>query len=151
MLNPTLVKLNNLGADMPFRDSLHLTCITGTETYVVEEIFTYEQKCVPLTLYYIVHGMQVIRVLPGFKTDFASIPKLFWNILPKDSKYIREASVIHDWLYTYTTIYTRKEADMILRAAMLELGANRLLANIVYWSVRLFGGSHWKETNTFTG
>lgn len=135
---------------MPFRNSLHLTCLAGSETYIVEELFTYEQRCVTLTPYYTMLGMQLIRVLPGFKTDFASIPKLFWNILPKDSRYIREASVVHDWLYTYTTIYTRQEADTILREAMIELGASKLLAYIVYWSVRLFGGSHWKDVNTFT-
>lgn len=135
---------------MPFRNLLHLTCLAGSETYIVEELFTYKQRCVTLTPYYAMLGMQLIRVLPGFKTDFASIPKLFWNILPKDSRYIREASVVHDWLYTYTTIYTRQEADTILREAMIELGASKLLAYIVYWSVRLFGGSHWKDVNTFT-
>lgn len=134
---------------MPFTSQLHLSCIPGTETYVVEKPFEYVQRNIPLTQYYTMLGMRKIIVLPGFKTDFASIPKLFWNIIPKDSKYIREASVVHDWLYSYTTIYTRQEADAILREAMIELGASQLLANIVYWSVRLFGGSHWRQTNTF--
>lgn len=130
---------------MAFLSPLKLVCALGEETYFVDAPFVYQQKIVPLSEYYLVHSMDIITVPKGFSTDFASIPKLFWNILSPESPHIREASVIHDWLYTQKVIYTRKQADEILRGAMIELGASKLLANIVYWSVRICGGSHWKD------
>lgn len=39
-----------------------------------------------------------IDVAIGFQTDFATIPRLFWVILPKWGRY-GNATVIHDWLY----------------------------------------------------
>ena len=130
---------------MPFKSPLRLVCEIGKETYFVETPFEYLQTVVPLSEYHLAKGMDTIIVPKGFQTDFASIPRLFWNIVSPESPYIREASVIHDWLYTQKVIYTRKQADEILRAAMIELGASRYLAGIVYWSVRIFGGSHWKD------
>jgi hypothetical protein len=39
-----------------------------------------------------------INVPIGFKTDFASVPRLLWSIIPRWGKY-GNAAVIHDFLY----------------------------------------------------
>jgi len=130
---------------MPFLTPLKLVCALGEETYFVDSPFIYKQIVVPLTAEQQLRSLDIISVPKGFSTDFASIPKVFWNLLSHDSPQIREPSVIHDWLYTQKVIYTRKQADQILRSAMLEVGANRFIANTVYYGVRWFGGSYWKD------
>jgi hypothetical protein len=50
---------------------------------------------------------EIIKVPVGFVTDFASIPRAFWSILPPIDNYAK-AAVIHDWLY-WEGIYTRKK------------------------------------------
>ncbi|RUM35902.1 MAG: phage tail protein, partial [Desulfobulbus sp.] len=57
----------------------------------------------------------------GFVTDFASVPRIFWWIIPKWGKY-GNAAVIHDWLYYRQTAKNRVESDQILYEAMGVLG-----------------------------
>jgi len=82
-----------------------------------------------------------IGVAIGFKTDFATIPRLFWAILPKWGRY-GNATVIHDWLY-WTQTWPRREADAILLETMGVLGVTPLMKNPMYWGVRLFGWLAW--------
>jgi len=87
----------------------------------------------------------LIRVPAGFVTDFASIPRIFWNILPPTGKY-GKAAVIHDYIYVMggkiphaTKVYTKLDADNIFRDAMQALGVNWFVRNIMYRAVRLGG------------
>jgi hypothetical protein len=82
-----------------------------------------------------------IGVAIGFKTDFATVPRPFWAILPKWGRY-GNASVIHDWLY-WTQTRPRPEADGIFLEAMGVLGVSSLVKRPMYWAVRLFGGLAW--------
>lgn len=56
-----------------------------------------------------------IRIKKGFKTDFASIPWLFWVFFPADE--CAEAAVIHDWLYQATDL-DRHFCDSVFRLLM---------------------------------
>jgi hypothetical protein len=79
----------------------------------------------------------------GFKTDLASIPRIFWNILPPFGKYT-EAAVLHDWLYR-THLVPRPDADEVLLEAM-ELGhTGRVTRWVIYIAVRLFGWPAWHD------
>lgn len=78
-----------------------------------------------------------IEVPSGFITDFASIPRVFWVILPKWGRY-GNASVVHDYLY-FTKERSRKEADDIFYEAMIVSKTNKIIAKIMYYAVRLFG------------
>lgn len=81
-------------------------------------------------------------ILPvGFETDFASIPRLFWAILPKWGKY-GNAAVIHDWLY-WEQQRPRAAADAVLLEGMVVLGVSTLVRYIIYSAVRLFGWAAW--------
>jgi len=94
---------------------------------------------------------EVIKILPGFKTDFASVPKLFWNIFPPYSPEYGKAAVIHDALYT-NKIFTRKRSDKIFLEGMKVLKASGFTRYIMYYAVRLFAWTVWvkrKANNDF--
>ena len=78
---------------------------------------------------------------PGFITDFASVPRPFWSLLPPDGEYAY-AAIIHDYLY-WTQTRPRDEADTILKFAMEDLKVNPLTVETIYRAVRLGGGSAW--------
>ena len=87
-----------------------------------------------------------IKVPKGFKTDFASIPRVFYNIITPIGKHTQPA-ILHDYLYSEGAKlgYTRKNADVIFREAMLECGVNPFTAGLMYYAVRLFGKSHYNK------
>ena len=84
-----------------------------------------------------------ISVPAGFKTDYASIPRFFWRVLPPVGKYDR-AAVVHDWLYAKNGV-TRKQADDILYEAMGVLGVPGWQRNVIYAGVRVGGWKPWNE------
>lgn len=88
-----------------------------------------------------------IVVPDGFVTDFASIPRQAWFLLDPEDPVILYASVVHDWLYSVggAMRYTREESDGVLREAMEASGASGWQRQMVYRSVRMFGGSHWPQ------
>lgn len=53
----------------------------------------------------------VIEVPVGFVTDLATVPRIFWSLLPPDGEYAK-AAIIHDYLYHYP-LRNRKESDLI--------------------------------------
>lgn len=82
-----------------------------------------------------------IDVSIGFETDFASIPRLLWSVLPKWGKY-GNAAVVHDWLY-WRQERTRKAADDVLFEAMGVLGVSDATRIAIYGGVRSFGWIAW--------
>lgn len=87
-------------------------------------------------------GVQ-IDVPQGFVTDFASVPQIFWNVLPPWGAY-GKAAVLHDWLYHEQT-YTRAKTDKIFLEAMTVLGVSALRKYVIYAGVRLGGWKAWNE------
>lgn len=89
---------------------------------------------------------EIISVPVNFVTDFASVPTMFWNILPPWGKY-GKAAVVHDFLYSSTSHpYNRKQADLIFLEGMQVLGVPLWKRSIMYRAVRLFAKSYKKET-----
>jgi len=82
-----------------------------------------------------------VFVPTGFKTDFASVPRLFWIIFPPDGRYSQSA-VLHDFLYS-KKIRSRKESDMIFLESMEVLGVPKWKRRVMYRAVRLFGFIPW--------
>jgi len=86
---------------------------------------------------------ETINVPSGFMTDFASVPRIFWSILPPYWTY-GKAAVIHDYLYiTQGHGYTRKRADQLFREGMEVLGVKAWKRFVMYWFVRVFGTIPW--------
>lgn len=113
----------------------------GTEIDEFEGIW---QLDAPLAYYSLILG-RLVTIPAGFKTDFASVPRLPIVYLAAGNKGNR-AAVVHDWLYS-TQCVDRGTADRVLREAMLSCGYSDMLANSFYLAVRTFGESHWKQPN----
>lgn len=120
-------------ADPRFLDALVLEYLDGKNWKVVEE-FDYHTNIEPL---------YVIRVPAGFITDFASVPRLLWRVLPPTGAY-GKAAVIHDYLYRTPGIATKAEADNVFLEAMEALGVGWWTRYVMYEGVRAFGGSSYK-------
>jgi len=67
---------------------------------------------------YIRDSGEVIVVPAGFETDFASVPRFFWRIIPPWLG--RWGACVHDWCYR-TRIYSRKESDAVFYECLGEL------------------------------
>ena len=87
-----------------------------------------------------VHGYEVPE---GFITDFASVPRSLWNVLPPLGRH-NEAALLHDWLYD-NRIGTRAEADKIFLNVMLQCNVKYHTALIMWLGVRLGGGKWWRD------
>lgn len=88
-------------------------------------------------------GGYSMKVPVGFETDFASIPRIFWRVLPPWGRY-SGASVVHDWLYRERKL-PRKNADQLFIALMQSSGCNAVERVAMYAAVRLFGGFSYNE------
>lgn len=88
----------------------------------------------------------IIIVPAGFRTDYASVPRVFRNIINSYGKHGR-AAVIHDWLYSIKCPLkiTREEADQIFLEIMEECEVPKWKRVLMYRLVRLFGGFHYRK------
>lgn len=62
----------------------------------------------------------------GYVTDFASVPRLVWALVPRFGAYTA-ATVLHDWLITDAlpaARITSRAVDRLFREAMRELGVS---------------------------
>ncbi|EMQ9351071.1 DUF1353 domain-containing protein [Salmonella enterica] len=91
----------------------------------------------PFAFYLSDDNSDVIEVPAGFVTDLATVPRIFWTLLPPDGKYAK-AAIIRDYLYD-NALRTKKEADLIFLDGMTVLGVPRWKRTIMYYAVRLFG------------
>jgi len=82
-----------------------------------------------------------IRVSKSFVTDFASVPRLFWVILPPDGIYT-QAAVLHDFMYSNKSM-PRKRCDKIFLEAMEVLDVPKWKRKTMFRAVRMFGGFAW--------
>jgi hypothetical protein len=118
-----------------FDKPLRLTYLDGQE-WEVFETFVYSTE--------VAGNKTVILVPAGFTTDFASIPRLFWRVLPPTGKY-GKAAVIHDYIYRTPGVnLTRAQADGIFRDAMADLGVGAFTRTLMFRGVRAFGGRAYK-------
>lgn len=86
-----------------------------------------------------------VQVPIGYLTDGASVPRLFWSVLPPWGKY-GQAAVLHDFLCDYGFIYdkgvitpvSRKEADEIFYEAMEVLQIPKLKISMMKRGVNLY-------------
>jgi hypothetical protein len=93
---------------------------------------------------------EVIRVPAGFVTDFASVPRVFWRLIPPWGRY-GKATVIHDYCYRCRPC-SRRRADRILLEAMRVLSVAWWKRTAIYLAVRAFGWIVWrKRGNAYAG
>lgn len=92
---------------------------------------------------------EYVSVPEGYVTDFATIPRIFWSIIPPWGKY-GKAAVIHDFLCTdgyyfreidgkrLQVAVTREEADNIFLEAMTVLNVDEVTRSAMYAAVRAY-------------
>jgi hypothetical protein len=130
-----------------FLDPLELEYVDGKKWKLTTE-FDYRLGAID--------GPEAVHVPKGFLTDFASVPRLLWNIFPPTGGY-GKAAVIHDFLYQYrlvkwerpagtlTRLVERGEADAILNEGMEVLGVGRVTRWMIYRGVRVGGWVAWRN------
>lgn len=74
----------------------------------------------------------------GYKTDGASIPRIFWSLYPPYKSEYFTACVIHDWLcskamHEKSIKNAYKIADLALKEAMLILGVSKFTTYAFYY------------------
>jgi hypothetical protein len=99
-------------------------------------------------------GTEFVGVPVGFMTDFASVPRLLWSVIPRWGTY-GNAAVIHDYCYWTRQVsvrrkrkiilksISRKRADEIFFEGMGVLRAAFYYRYPIYWAVRMFGWYQW--------
>ncbi|ECK8872641.1 DUF1353 domain-containing protein [Salmonella enterica subsp. enterica serovar Louisiana] len=97
----------------------------------------------PFEFYLSDDNSDVISVPAGFVTDLASVPRIFWTLLPPDGKYAK-AAIIHDYLYD-NALRTKKEADRIFLDGMTILGVPEWKRIVMYLAVRIFGRGNYSK------
>jgi len=88
-------------------------------------------------------GDDFIDVPKGFKTDFASVPRMFWTIFPPDGIW-SQAAVLHDYNYTVKK-RSRKDCDNIFLESMQVLGVPIITRRLMFRAVRSFGWIPWNH------
>lgn len=117
---------------MPFLTQLSTTAERGSENLILNK---------PL-VYHDLFNNQIYVAPAGFETNLASIPKILRSFVDNDDPHIKDAAVIHDWLYTEKTL-TRAQCDAVLFRAARSLGCGLIKAYTVYFAVRIGGSSHY--------
>ena len=117
-----------------FTESLLVSPLADGKTWVIRQKFTYyvgEED-----------SDEKIVVPVGFQTDFASVPRPFWTLVPRWGKH-GKAAIVHDYCY-WEQSYTRKRSDEIFREAMGVLKVASWTTFVMYWAVRLLAGGAWR-------
>lgn len=86
-----------------------------------------------------------VNVPAGYLTDGASVPRIFWDILPPWGVY-GQAAVVHDILCETLSVtkgglatpITRAKCDSIFKEAMIAAGTPVWKRNVMYIAVRVF-------------
>ncbi len=118
-----------------FTDELLVSPLPDGRTWVIRSDFGYDigEK----------GSGNTINVPIGFKTDFASVPRVLWTFIPRWGKY-GNAAVIHDFLYWEQKL-SKEEADKIFLEAMYFLGVSTVKRKLIYYAVKYFGRCAWNK------
>jgi hypothetical protein len=86
-----------------------------------------------------------VTVPSDFASDGASIPRLLWPIFgtPFEPR-MAAASVVHDYMYSPAGSDTRAEADRTFRELLMRSGMSSTMAYVMWFGVRVFGGSSFR-------
>lgn len=98
----------------------------------------------------------IVDIPAGMVTDFGSVPRVLWNILPPVGGPADKAFVVHDALYqapyveidhgnstSELKLIDRGYADSVLNEAMGVLGVGRFSRWSIYAGVRAGGWKAW--------
>lgn len=103
----------------------------------------YDYMTIEDSFYNIDGNMDVVPAY--FRTDFASIPKVFWLVeAPYKASFIY-ASIWHDYYYTCPNGIHRKTIDEVFYTLLRTEGNSLYTSLKMYIAVRLFGWTHFNN------
>jgi hypothetical protein len=79
-----------------------------------------------------------------YKTDLASVPRVFWSLYTPDGVY-RYIAILHDILYQ-TELFSRDVCDSIFKLGLTDLPSDS--EKIFYYAVRVGGWNVWRKHTT---
>ena len=90
-------------------------------------------------------------ILPGFCTDWASVPRSLRWMLPHDALCVRRAAVVHDALFNIGGgAIGFEESNKIFKRIILEDGGSKSYARLAYFGVASpIGKWHFKTEKEF--
>ena len=77
-----------------------------------------------------------VSIEKGYRTNFASVPRLFWPIVPPIGRYSK-ATVVHDWLIDNIDKHDLNihQVNRLFKEAMDVSGVNWFYRNIMFLAV----------------
>lgn len=93
-------------------------------------------------LEYEYNGIKIV-VPAGYKTDFASVPRIH-GIFELVGNMGHAAATVHDYLYS-TGMLSRKDSDKVLLQALRATEVGKPRSMIMYAGVRAFGWLFYKK------
>jgi hypothetical protein len=118
-----------------FTTPLKVMPLPGGKLWELLEGFDYWTNEVPVEY--------LIAIPKGFITDFASVPRALWWLLPPWGNY-GKAAVVHDYLYK-TKQFSRRRSDQIFLEGMRVLGVSWKTRTSMYAAVRACGWIPWNK------
>jgi len=123
-----------------------------TNDLIVKSVSSKSWELVSEFIYYFDEERKhfAVKVPEGFCTDFASIPKFLWSILPPIGRHTK-AAVLHDFLYStrcplfFSRTFYRRDCDLEFLNAMKVLGVSKWRRTAMYLGVRLFGAKNFRK------
>lgn len=90
-----------------------------------------------------------LTVPAGFRSDGASVPRFFWRLVfPPGEPAALRAAMIHDYIYRKRPAgWSRRRADKLFLALMIQDGVPVWRAYLAWIGVRLFGWICWQKGN----
>lgn len=115
----------------PFKVMVHNVPLKDQPFEIIERFEYYSKKY---------DGFTVI-IPEGFRTDFASVPRAFWGIIPPIGRYSK-ACVVHDWLIDNIGLHRLEIGDInsLLFEAMVVLEVKPFYKYTIYGGVLFY----WK-------
>lgn len=93
----------------------------------------------------VIHITGQIFIIPaGYYSDFASVPRVFWSVIPPQGK-SAPASIVHDYMYE-NQITDRLLTDFFFFRNLLQ-AVPEWQAVTMFSIVRAFGKKRWQKTN----
>jgi hypothetical protein len=86
----------------------------------------------------------IITAPVKFITDFASIPRIFWEVLGPPWGKHGFGAITHDYLY-YSQTTTKDYADEVLMEAMIVAGVSIIDRSLIFEGVHKAGQTAWDE------
>lgn len=131
------VKFEDFNALVSMEYDEQASAFCGHDYWQVTEAFRYYFDDASLNTY--------VEVPVGYLSDGASVPRIFWGLLPAWGAY-GQAAVLHDYLCEHltqikngqTVTITRKQADDAFKDACVALDVPRWKRNIMFIAIAVY-------------